>query len=435
MLRRNFLQNLMLGTGGLSALPFASPATNQNLQRILGYAPQKDVTTDEDYWAQIQLAFSASPNLINMSNAGVSPQPIMVQDALTHYNKLSNEAPTYYMWRILDENREAVRGKLADLAGCLPDEIAINRNATEALDTIILGLELQKGDEVIMSLQDYPNMLHGWRQREKREGIVMKYVNHNPLPCEDNDLLVRRYVDLVTENTKIVHVTHMINWTGQILPVKAIAEAVKKKNPKIKVVVDAAHTFAQIAFKIPDLGCDYLGASLHKWLCAPFGTGLLWVKKEHIASLWTHTPSDNPLKDDIRKFEGLGTRSFPIEMAIGHAVNFHHTIGTERIQKRLQYLKNYLLTRCVDLPNFYTQTSLKSEFSGAIALIGFKGMTSGELHNHLMKKARIYTSPVTWENIVGVRVTPHIYTPIKDMDKVILTLQDIAKEHLKAISK
>jgi selenocysteine lyase/cysteine desulfurase len=146
----------MLGTGGLSALPFTSQATNQNLQRILGYAPQKDVTTDEDYWAQIQLAFSASPNLINMSNAGVSPQPIMVQDALTHYNKLCNEAPTYYMWRILDENREAVRSKLADLAGCLPDEIAMNRNATEALDTIILGLELQKGDEVVMSLQDYP---------------------------------------------------------------------------------------------------------------------------------------------------------------------------------------------------------------------------------------------------------------------------------------
>jgi selenocysteine lyase/cysteine desulfurase len=432
MQRRNFIQQMMLNSSVLTSAPLISTLAQSNFEKIAQVAPQKDVTTDEDFWAHVQQSFSASPNLINMSNAGVSPQPIMVQDALFHYTRLSNEAPTYYMWRILDENREAVRSKLADLAGCLPDEIAMNRNATEALDTIILGLDLEKGDEVILSKQDYPNMLHGWRQREKREGIVLKFVNHDPLPCEDNDLMVKRYVDLVTPQTKIVHITHMINWTGQVLPVRAISDAVKKKNPSIQIVVDAAHTFAQLAFKIPDLGCDYLGASLHKWLCAPFGTGLLWIKKENIKKIWTHTPSDNPKKDDIRKFEGLGTRSFPAEMAIGHAVNFHNAIGTLRIQKRLQYLKNYWLEKCIDLPNFKTQTSLKPNFSGAITIFSVDGFSTNELHGALMKKGRIYTSPVTWENIAGVRVTPHIYTPIKDMDKLVSVVKEITQEAPKA---
>ena len=403
MQRRNFIQQMMLSSSVLTSAPLISTLAQSNFEKIAQVAPQTDVTTDEDFWAHVQQSFSASPNLINMRNAGVSPQPIMVQDALFHYTRLSNEAPTYYMWRILDENREAVRSKLADLAGCLPDEIAMNRNATESLDTIILGLDLEKGDEVILSKQDYPNMLHGWRQREKREGIVLKFVNHDPLPCEDNDLMVKRYVDLVTPQTKIVHITHMINWTGQVLPVRAISDAVKKKNPSIQIVVDAAHTFAQLAFKIPDLGCDYLGASLHKWLCAPFGTGLLWIKKENIKKIWTHTPSDNPKKDDIRKFEGLGTRSFPAEMAIGHAVNFHNAIGTLRIQKRLQYLKNYWLEKCIDLPNFKTQTSLKPNFSGAITIFSVDGLSTNELHGALMKKGRIYTYCRCTSN------TPYLY--------------------------
>ena len=432
--RRNFVRKV----GGLAGFFALSPgvaalAAETDLP-ALGVGAREEVTTDEDYWAWVQKSYSVSPNVINLNNGGVSPQPLVVQDAMDRYNRLSNEGPSYYMWRTLDEGRESLRIKLADLAGCSPEELAINRNATESLETIIFGLDLQRGDEVVLTKQDYPNMINAWKQREKREGIVLRFINLE-LPQEDNQAILQEFKAAFTSKTRVVMITHVINWTGQVLPVAQISQAAKKYRPDIRVVVDGAHSFAHLHFKIPDLQADYFGTSLHKWLSAPFGTGMLYVRQENIKSLWPIFPGDDPQSPDIRKFERMGTRSFPAEMAIGHAVNFHQSIGGERKQKRLHYLKNYWMEKCLEMPGFSTQTSLKPAFSGAIATFLVKGWTPAQIATELFSRSRIHTSATVWENINGVRVSPHVYTPLRDLDRLVDTIHALVKEKGPAASK
>jgi selenocysteine lyase/cysteine desulfurase len=388
-----------------------------------------DVTQNEDFWHLIRQAYTVSPNVINLNNGGVSPQPLVVQDALDRYNRYANEAPTYYMWQVMDQNREPLREKLADLAGCSPEELAINRNATEALDTVIFGLSLQKGDEVVLTKQDYPNMINAWKQRETRDGIRLKWINLE-LPLENDDLIVRQFTEQFTPRTKVVHITHIINWTGQILPVRKIADEARRRG--IEVLVDAAHTFAHLDYKIYDLGADYWGTSLHKWLSAPFGTGLLWVKKEKIKALYPLIPHHEPQSDNIRKFEALGTRSFPTEMATGQALDFHNMIGTKRKQDRLHYLKNYWVEKCLQFPNFKINTSLKPEYACAIAHFSIQGMKSEDISARLFNQFKIHTVAINWENISGVRVTPHVYTSLKDLDKLVKAIQSLCNETIKA---
>ena len=290
----------------------------------------------------------------------------------------------------------------ARLAGCSPEEIAINRNSSEGLETIIFGLQLKAGDEVVAALQDYPNVINAYKQRELRDGIKMKWISLN-LPSEDEDYLVQQYVNAFTAKTKVVNITHVINWNGQILPVKKIAAEAHKRG--IEVVVDGAHSFAHFDFKIPDLDADYFAASLHKWLYAPIGTGLLYVRKEKIKT--------------IRKFEALGTRPFYIEQAIGKAIEFHEMIGSERKEKRLHYLKNYWMEKVKDIPKVKLNTSLHPKFGCAIGNVGIEGKKPGELDSFLLDKYKVHTVAITWENIVGVRVTPNVYTTTKNLDVLV----------------
>lgn len=381
------------------------------------------LVNDEELWARIAQAFTVSPTILNLNNGGVSPQPKIVQDAVDRYYHFSNEAPTYYMWQILDKGREPLRRKLADLAGTSPDEIAINRNTTEALATVTWGLTLKKGNEVVMSKQDYPNMIHAWKQKELRDGIVINWLNFK-LPIENDDEFIRAFVDSTTSNTRIWHITHMINWTGQILPVKKLCEEAKRRN--IISIVDGSHTFAHLDFKISDLNPDYFGTSLHKWLCAPFGTGMLYVKKENIAGLWPLFPNDKPQSSDIRKFEALGTRSFAIEQAIAHATEFHLAIGSKRKQERLHYLKNYWCEKLMNHPRIKLNVSLKPEYSCALGNFSIEGIEPAALASKLMSEYQIHTSPIVWENIKGVRITPHVYTTTRDLDRFVEAALKIA---------
>jgi len=415
--RRKFLQLLP----GFALIPELSNAFENDQLHWL----EKEATyDDEDYWFRIQQAYTVSPNIINLNNGGVSPQPKVVQETFEYYNRLSNEAPSYYMWRILDQGREALRQSLADLAGCDASEIAINRNATEALGTIIMGIPLNEGDEVVLSKQDYPNMLNAWKWREKRDKIKLVFVDHE-LPCEDNKELASRYAKLFTKKTKVVHITHVINWTGQILPCKLIADEAKKQD--IHVVIDGAHSFAHFQFNIPDLGGDYFGTSLHKWLCAPFGTGMLWVKKDRIAGLPPLFPGDKPESDDIKKYETLGTRSFPTELATGRSIDFHQGIGSKRKADRLHYLKNYWAEKVQSIKGVKIQTSLQKEFAGAVALFSIEGKKPQEIEATLFKDYGIHTVAIDWENIHGVRVTPNLYTNLNDLDKLIKGINSLAK--------
>ncbi len=425
--RRNFLRRVA-GAAGLAAFsPFIDSASGKNLLNVLDKKAglsSEEIAADEDFWYHIQQAYTVSPNLINLNNGGVCPQPKVVQEAVELYNRMSNEGPSYYMWRILDAGRESLRAKLADVAGCQAEELAINRNTTEALANVIFGLRLKAGDEVVLTKQDYPNMINAWKQRAHREGIVLKWLNFQ-FPIEDNNLIVREFENAFTEKTKVVHITHMINWSGQLLPVKQIANAAHKRG--IEVLVDAAHSFAQVDFKISDLDCDYLGTSLHKWLCAPFGSGFMYVRKDKIKNLYPLTSAGDPESEDIRKFENLGTRSFAIEQAIGHAANFHMMIGAERKQKRLFYLKKYWTDKVLKLPGVSIGTSAKPEFSCAIALLQIAGKTPGEVSEALFTKHKIHTVSIEWENIKGVRITPNVYTSLHDLDKLVAGITEIAK--------
>lgn len=424
--RRNFLMKAGILTGAFSL----NSLFNQLHAGDIEAANQKnhgksalDVADDEDYWSVIQQGYSVNPNIINLNNGGVSPAPVIVQNALDRYNKLSNEGPSYYMWRILDQGREALREKLAELAGVSAEEIAINRNSTEALNTVIYGLPLKNGDEVIGTFQDYPNMINAWRQRQSREGIVYKQVNFD-FPITDDDLIVNTFEKAITPRTKLLHVTHVINWVGQIMPVKKIARMARKRG--IEVLVDGAHSFGLLDFKIPELECDYFGTSLHKFLSAPIGSGMLWIKKENIAAIWPLICNDKPTSPDIRKFETLGTRSFAIEQAIGEAINFHNAIGPARKQQRIHWLKNYWASRVKNIPKVKLHTSLDPEYSCAICGVSVDGMKPSELDSALFNKYKIHTVGISWENINCVRVTPHVYTKRNDLDKLVKAITEIS---------
>lgn len=417
--RRSFLQKAGAFSAATIFASITQPAWSRNLERALrdaeGISPS-DLATEEDFWYYIQQSFTVSPSLINLNNGGVSPAPKTVQDAMKRYYDFCNEAPSYYMWRIVDQGREPLRRNLAKLAGCDAEEIAINRNSSEGLETIIFGLSLKSGDEVVAAKQDYPNMINAYKQREQRDGIKMVWINLD-LPSEDENYLVNQYVNAFTSKTRVVHITHIINWNGQILPVKKIAQEAHKRG--IQVVVDGAHSFAHFNFKIPDLDCDYFASSLHKWLYAPIGSGLLYVRKDRIAGLYPMFASDNPLKPDIRKFEHLGTRPMFIEQAIGKAVEFHEMIGSERKEKRLHYLKNYWMGKVKNIPKVKLHTSLNPKYACAIGNVSVDGKTPAELDTFLLDKFKVHTVGINWENIKSVRITPNVYTTIKNLDVLV----------------
>jgi selenocysteine lyase/cysteine desulfurase len=399
-------------------------AWNKAAKRVQHLSAEQ-VAQDEDYWAEIQRAYTVNPNIIDLNNGGVSPSPLVVQQAVERYNQLSNEGPSYYMWRILDQGREPLRDKLAGLAGTSSEEIAINRNATESLNTIILGLDLKSGDEVIGTKQDYPHMIQAYKQRALREGIVYKQLSFD-FPIEDDEQIVKAYEDAITQKTKLLHVTHMINWVGQIMPAQKICDMAHAKG--IEVIVDGAHSFGLMDFKIPDLHCDYFGTSLHKFLSAPIGSGMMWIKKEKIGKIWPLLSSGEPHSNDIRKFEELGTRSFPIEQGIGEAINFHEGIGSKRKEERIRYLKNYWASKVQQIPKVKLHTSLNAKYSCAICGVSIDGMTPGELDSALFNQYKIHTVGIVWENISCVRITPHVYITPTDLDKLVRAIEEIASK-------
>ena len=419
--RRSFLQSVKALSAGTALTALTQPAWSRNLHQALAAASNKppgDLASDEDFWRFIQQSYTVSPAIINLNNGGVAPSPIPVQEAMKRNFDQVNEAPSYYMWRIMDQGREPLRRNLARIAGCDPEEIAIQRNASEALETVIFGLPLKAGDEVVLSKQDYPNMINAWKQREQRDGIKLVWVDL-PLPNENTDQLVKIYTQAFTPQTKVVHLTHVINWNGQIMPVRKIADAAYLRH--IEVVVDGAHSFAHFQFNVADLGADYFGSSLHKWLSACIGVGVLYVKKEKIKNLYPLFAGPDARADDIRKFEYLGTRPFFIEQAVGKAIEFYEMIGAERKEQRLFYLKNYWMNKVKDIPNIQLGTSMKPGFGCAIGLVHYNvpGCNPSDLDLYLWNKFKIHTTNVNWENIKGVRITPNVYTTTKQLDVLV----------------
>ena len=414
--RRRFV-----GTIGLPAAAAASGVTFARRPGLATLPPEPppglsphDVARDEDYWAEVARAFTVDRSLINLNNGGVSPSPAYVQEAMKRHLDYSNEAPTYTMWRILEPQREGVRQRLARAWDVSPEEVALTRNASEGLQICQFGVDLARGDEVLTTTQDYPRMLTTFEQRERRGGIVLKQIRI-PVPAEDPAEVVRRFEEAITPRTKLILVCHMINLTGQILPVGEVTALGRARG--IPVIVDGAHALAHFDFTLGDLDVDYYATSLHKWLFAPHGTGLLYVRRERIADLWPLQAAPDTMDDDIRKFEEIGTHPAANYLAIAEALTFHQGIGGARKAARLVYLRDLWAHRLLENERVHLHTSLEPGFACGIATVAVDGLEPAALGNWLWSEHRIIVTPIGHEECPGLRISPSVYTTPEELDR------------------
>jgi isopenicillin-N epimerase len=425
--RRSFLRTT--GTAGVAAIAaFADDGLARVAaanRRAAGAVPGT-VADDEAYWREIQQAFTLDRTIINLNNGGVSPSPRVVHDALKRYLDISNQAPVYHMWQILEPNIESVRRRLAVQFGCDVEELAITRNASEALQIAQLGIELRPGDEVVTTNQDYGRMLDTWEQRAARDGIRLTKVSF-PVPPPSMDALADALLNAITPATRVLHFCHITNLTGQIFPVRRICDEARRRG--IKTVVDGAHAFAHFPYKVADLGCDYYGTSLHKWLLAPIGTGFLYVRRENIEALWPLTPAGPQKRGDIRKFEEIGTHPAANHNAIAEALTFHEGIGTERKSARLRFLRDRWAKRLVAGPRIRLHTNLDPAHSCAIGCVQITGLPAGRVVSRLWERWRIIATPIVHAEYEGVRITPNVYTTLDEIDTFAGAMEEMAAEN------
>lgn len=417
--RRAFL------SGALSAA--AIPAFRPDaLRRVLELGPEPGRPDDEDYWAEIQRAFDCDRTLVNLNNGGVSPTPTHVLDQMIRDLRFSNELPVIHMWQTLEPRIESVRRELAAEFGCDPEEMAITRNASEANEIMIFGLDLKPGDEVIATNQNYGRMLNAWEQRVRRDGIVLKQVSFK-LPPPSPQYLLDQFKAAVTPRTRVIEVTHITNLSGQIMPV---AELVAWARPRgIEVFVDGAHAFAHFPFTRDELGVDYYGTSLHKWLLAPIGTGFLYVRKERLQRLWPLMAAAASQDGDIRKYEEIGTHPAANHNAISVALAFHQAIGGARKVARLRYLRDRWAKRVSrESERCRLLTPLDSPHSAGIGLVQVAGMDPNQLVSWMMAKHRIVVTPIAHAEFSGIRVTPNVYTTVREVDLFAEKLLQAARE-------
>jgi selenocysteine lyase/cysteine desulfurase len=373
----------------------------------------EDVARDEDFWIQVRNAFTIDRNIVNFNNGYVSPSPKTVQDAMRRYLEYSDMGPWHTMINVLERQIESVRQRLAHAAGCDAEEMAITRNASESLEIAQCGIDLKRGDEVLTTNQDYPRMLTTFRQRERREGIVMKTISF-PVPPPSMDDLYQRFERAVTPRTKLILVCHITNRTGQIFPIKRICEMAHARG--IPVIVDGAHAFSHFPFKISDLDCDYYGTSLHKWTYAPVGTGFLYVRKSRIAQTWALMAASDKQNDDIRKFEEIGTHPAANHNAITEALIFNENLGIDRKAARLRYLRDRWANRLTQNPKCKVLHSADPAQSCGIGFLAFNGADAQKVHDALWNKYSILTAYVPHEEYTGLRVTPNVYTTVGEVD-------------------
>lgn len=424
--RRDFLKRLSLGVGGVTLFGWgtrrAQARLAEKIEEVAG-TPAEKVARDETFWFHVQQAFNTDRSIINLNNGGVHPAPRIVIEAAQRYMEFSNGAPVYNSWQFLRPRKELIRQKIARTFGCSPEEIALTRNVTEALQIALLGLELKPGDEVITTTHDYPSMKSALYQRQKREGIKVKTFAF-PYPPRSLAELTELFARQITPRTKLILVCHITNLTGQIFPIRDICRLAKQRG--IPVVIDGAHAFGHFVFEQKDLECEIYGANLHKWMMAPIGTGFLYVKKDRIKDIWPLFPAPDPLSDDIRKFEHVGTQPEYLKLAIGEALEFHHAIGPKRKEERLRYLRNYWAKALEDLPGVRILTSYQPEQSCGIGTFTVEGLDMVKLREKLFRDHKIYTinvrvpAPKKGEkDIIAMRITPSIYTPLQDLDMFI----------------
>ncbi|MEY4107772.1 MAG: hypothetical protein RL181_2114 [Bacteroidota bacterium] len=417
--KRTFLRNMLFA--GIGA-----PVFLQQLERRVRdveHLSPEEVAADEAFWAQVRTGYRLKPDYINLENGFYCFLPEQILENYLHHVREVNYQGSYYMRTVQWDNKRAVAAQLAELVGCSPEEMMITRNTTESLDTIIGGFPWKKGDEAVIADQDYFAMQEMFRQQTDVHGVVVKKISIPNHPSSDEEI-VDLYAKAITPKTRLIMVCHMINITGQILPIRKICDMAHSKG--VEVMVDGAHAVAHIAFSMRDLDCDYYGASLHKWLSAPLGAGMLFVKKDKIAQIRPLFADYGYQSGDIRRLNHTGTHPVATDLAIGNALEYLYTLGLDRKEARLRYIQQYWTSRVKDLPNIVLNTPTDPARACGIANVGIRNMKPGEMAETLLKKHRIWTVAIDGQGVQGCRITPNIYTTTKELDTFVQALKSMS---------
>ncbi len=412
--RRDAVRSLLGAGAALPMLRGSAFAALADAEVVADGRSAQALVDDEAFWGSVQRAFDIDRTLINLNNGGISPSPTHVVEQMIRDIRFVNALPVEHNWRVLEPRMEATRRELAALFGCGSDEMAIVRNASEALETMIFGVDLHRGDEVLITNQNYGRMITSWEQRERRDGIVLKQISF-PVPLTSDADFVRRIEAAITPRTKVIELTHITNLTGQILPIRDVVRLARPRG--IAVFVDGAHAFAHFPFERDDLECDYYGTSLHKWLHAPIGAGFLYVRKDRIPTLWSLFGSSAAQTGLIKKYEEIGTHPQANFNAVSTAIAFHHTLGADRKIARLRWLRDRWANAVLGLGDrVRVLTPLGPDVGGAIALVSIDGLEPGALGGWLLSKHQIVTTPIVHPEFSGLRITPNIYTQPRELD-------------------
>ena len=418
--KREFLKSISLM--GLAATPFLKQIEKWTAE--VSHLSFEELAENEDFWLKIRSGFKLKPDYINLENGYYCMQPEETLEHLISHIREVNYHASYYMRTVQWENKDRVASKLADMLGADKDEVAITRNTTESLDLIIGGMHWKKGDEAVMSNQDYGAMLNMFRLQSERYGIKNVKIDVPMHPKNDQEI-VDVYAKAITKKTKLLMVCHMINITGHILPIRKIVDMAHSKG--VEVMVDGAHAFAHLDFNIKDLNCDYYGSSLHKWLSVPLGAGLLYVKKDKIKNVWplfAESPKD---ANDIKRLNHIGTHPVHTDLAIENAIVYHNKIGIKRKESRLRFLQHYWTSKVRDLPNVILNSPKEQHRHAGIGNVGIKGMKPADLAKTLLEKYKIWTVAIDGAKVHGCRITPNVYTTTKELDHFVKAIKEMAK--------
>ena len=415
MNKRDFLRTV----GGASLGMMFGP----ELLGRLASMPAAALAKDEPFWTAMRAKFKLTPDYINLENGYYCFQPEEVLDVFIKNVRAINVEASHYMRTRQYDDKLRARTKLAAMAGCSPDELIITRNTTESLDTVIAGFDWKPGDEAVMANQDYGSMIDMFKLQARRHGMRNTMIDI-PMDPKSDDEVVQVYANALTPATRLLMIPHMVNITGHVLPVRAICDMAHARN--VPVMVDGAHAFAHLEYKIPDLHCDYYGASLHKWLATPLGAGILYVKKDRISSLWPVFADLGMPDDDIRKLNHTGTHPVHTDLTIENSIAFHEMIGSARKEARLRYLQQYWTTKVRGLPKIVMNTPSDPRRMCAIANVGVTGIAPGDLSKVLLDKFKVFTVAIDGAGVHGVRVTPQVYTSSGELDTFVAALKELA---------
>lgn len=388
--------------------------------------PPLPVGSSGDFWDRVRADYDLKPDYINLENGyyNIIPRPTL--EAFLEKVRMVNREGAYYMRTVQWENKNRLAARLAALVNCPADTLVITRNTTESLDTVIGGYPWKAGDEAIYAEQDYGAMQDHFQQVSQRYGVVCKKVSVPNHP-ESDDELVALYERQITPKTRLLLLCHMVNITGQILPVRKICDMAHRYG--VEVLVDGAHCVGHIGVDLAELGCDYYGSSLHKWLSTPLGAGILYVKKELIYKIWPLQAQGPTSDDDISRLNHTGTHPVHTDLAIDAAIDYLEYLGPERKEARLRYLQRYWTDPLREAPGVRINTPSEPHRSCGIANAGIEGLAPARLAEVLLEEFGIYTVAIDSAGVHGCRITPNVFTTAAELDRLVTALKELGKRY------